>query len=82
MLQLVCVCAQSVKHTHANLKPKKERYNMQLYEVRVKINGFSGDTFTVQIQAENAHAAEAQAYATYGRENVLYYRTISSNDTW
>jgi hypothetical protein len=55
---------------------------MNLYEVRIALNGDRGNTAVVQMYAENAYACQQIAYAQYGQANVIYYRDITPNATW
>ena len=55
---------------------------MNLFEVRIALNGDRGNTAVVQMYAENAYACQQQAAAQYGAQNIIYYKDITPNSTW
>jgi len=55
---------------------------MNLYEVRIALNGDRGNTAVVHMQADNAHVCEQLAWAQYGQQNVIYYRDITPPGQW
>ena len=55
---------------------------MNLFEVRIALNGDRSNTVALQMYAENAYAAQQQAAAQYGAQNVIYYRDITPNSGW
>lgn len=55
---------------------------MNLFEVRIALNGDRSNTVAVQMYAENAYACQQQAAAQYGAQNIIYYKDITPNSTW
>jgi hypothetical protein len=55
---------------------------MNLFEVRIALNGDRSNTVAVHMSAENAYAVQAQAAAQYGAQNIISYRDITPNPTW
>ena len=56
---------------------------MNLFEVRIALNGDRSNTVAVQMYAENAYAVQQMAAAQYGAQNIIYYKDITtSNSTW
>lgn len=55
---------------------------MNLFEVRIALNGDRSNTVAVQMYAENGYACQQQAAAQYGAQNVIYYRDITNTAGW
>jgi hypothetical protein len=55
---------------------------MNLFEVRIALNGDRGNTAVVQIWAADAYACQQIAQAQYGPANVIYYRDITPGSAW
>jgi hypothetical protein len=55
---------------------------MNLYEVRIALNGDRGNTAVVRMYAENAYECQQLANAQYGQQNVIYHRDITPSQSW
>jgi hypothetical protein len=55
---------------------------MNLYEVRIALNGDRGNTAVIRMYAENSYECQQLAAAQYGQANVIYHRDITPPEQW
>jgi hypothetical protein len=55
---------------------------MNLYEVRIALNGDRGNTAVIRMYANNSYECQQLANAQYGQSNVISHHDITDNTQW